>query len=296
MPEPQRVTSSTLRDWPLPSPGTDKEARGSVVVVGGSRETPGAVVLAGEAALRVGAGKLQLATSRSVAPHVATLVPEALVRGLAESDRGEIVAAATDEVLALADGAAVVLVGTGLLAPGSAADLLEAVLPRLDVPVVVDALGSAYLTRHPDGVRHLDGRCVLTLNQVEVMRTLGEGGGADGVDGAEDVELSRRLAARSNAVVLCGGPRKVVACPDGEVFVVEEGDAGLGISGSGDVQAGLVAGLMARGADPDQAAVWGAFLHGAAGQRLAESVGRVGFLARELPPVVPALVDGLGGA
>ncbi len=65
---------------------------------------------------------------------------------------------------------------------------------------------------------------------------------------------------------------------------------------SGDVQAGLVAGLVARGAEPAQAAVWGAFLHGAAGQRLAESIGRVGFLARELPAAVPALMEGLGGA
>lgn len=293
MPDARRVTPSVLRQWPLPEPGAGKEARGCVLVVGGSRETPGAVVLAGEASLRVGAGKLQVGTASSVARDVAVQVPEALVRGLAESDAGEITPDARDDVAELASGAAVVLIGTGLMAPQPAVDLLAAVVPSLDVPVVVDALGSAYLTRTPDGLHHLDGRCVLTLNHGEVLRTLGEDPDQDDVD---DVDVSLRLASRTRAVVLCGGPRKVVATPEGEVHLVEEGDAGLGISGSGDVQAGLVAGLLARGAAPAQAAVWGAFLHGASGQRLAESVGRVGFLARELPGAVPAVVQSLGGA
>ncbi len=298
MAEPTRVTPSVLRNWPLPAPGPDKEARGAVVVVGGSRATPGAVMLAGEAALRAGAGKLQIGTTRSVAATVATLVPESLVAGLAESEGGEIVPDARDDVLGLADGAGVVLAGTGLLRPETAADLLAAFVPSLDVPLVVDALGSAYLTDNPEGVHHLAGRCVLTLNQHEVVRTLGDEDVAAAEEAGEldDVDAATRLAARTRAVVLCGGERKVVATPEGDVYVVEEGDAGLGVSGSGDVQAGLVAGLVARGADPAQAAVWGAFLHGAAGQRLAESIGRVGFLARELPAVVPALMQGLGGA
>lgn len=298
MAESTRVTPSLLRDWPLPAPGSDKDARGSVVVVGGSRETPGAVVLAGEAALRAGAGKVQVGTVRSVATTVATVLPEGLVRGLPESETGELTADARDDVLELADGAGVMLAGTGLMRPDSAADLLASFVPSLDVPLVVDALGSAYLTGEPDGVRHLAGRCVLTLNQHEVVRTLGDDDVAAAEEAGEldDVDAATRLAARTHAVVLCGGPRKVVATPDGDVYVVEEGDAGLGVSGSGDVQAGLVAGLVARGAEPAQAAVWGAFLHGAAGQRLAESVGRVGFLARELPAAVPALMEGLGGA
>jgi hydroxyethylthiazole kinase-like uncharacterized protein yjeF len=296
--ESTRVTPAVLRDWPLPAPGSDKHARGAVVVVGGSRETPGAVVLAGEASLRAGAGKIQIGTVRSVATTVAMLVPESRVVGLAESEAGEIVPDARDDVLDLAAGAGVVLAGTGLLRPDSGADLLSAFVPSLDAPLVVDALGSAYLTEKPDGVRHLAGRCVLTLNQHEVVRTLGDEDVAKAEEAGEldDIDAATRLAARTRAVVLCGGPRKVVATPGSDVFVVEEGDAGLGVSGSGDVQAGLVAGLVARGADPAQAAVWGAFLHGAAGQRLAESVGRVGFLARELPAAVPALMEGLGGA
>ena len=93
--------------------------------------------------------------------------------------------------------------------------------------------------------------------------------------------------------MLCGGTRKTVVAPDGRCWLVSAGGTGLGVSGSGDVQAGIVAGLLARGADPAQAAVWGAWLHGTAGDRLAVEVGPVGFLARELPARLPGLLAGL---
>ena len=92
MPSPEStvVTPQLLRDWPLPDPSGGKEARGSILVIGGSAETLGAVVLAAEAALRAGAGKLQVATAASVAPFAALALPEALVRGLPETDGGAI--------------------------------------------------------------------------------------------------------------------------------------------------------------------------------------------------------------
>jgi NAD(P)H-hydrate repair Nnr-like enzyme with NAD(P)H-hydrate dehydratase domain len=67
----------------------------------------------------------------------------------------------------------------------------------------------------------------------------------------------------------------------------------LGVSGSGDVQAGIVSGLLARGADPAQAAVWGGYVHARTGERLAAAVGLVGYLARELPGQVPAVLGEL---
>jgi ADP-dependent NAD(P)H-hydrate dehydratase len=102
------------------------------------------------------------------------------------------------------------------------------------------------------------------------------------------------LARRTRTVVSCGGPVKVVA--DGtELWRVEAGNPGLGTAGSGDVHSGIVAGLLARGAEPAQAAVWAAFLHATAGDRLAERVGPVGYLARELPGELPGLLGELAG-
>ena len=109
------VGPALLRTWPLPSAGDSdsKEDRGRVLVVGGSTQIPGGVSLAATAALRAGAGKLQVATVASVAPIVAAALPEALVRGLPETG-GTIGADAVLAVRDLAAGAGAVLIGPGM--------------------------------------------------------------------------------------------------------------------------------------------------------------------------------------
>ena len=274
--EPEVVTTATLREWPLPEPAGDKESRGRVLVAGGSLTTPGAVLLAGEAALRVGAGKLRLATAAACAPHLAVSVPEAAVHPLPVDGDGVLAGSAAEALRALADDVDTLLVGPGLKSPDAVVALLEGVLPGLRTAVVLDALAAAYVTEHPDG---LPPGSVLTVNPGELEHT--------------GLGTPRDAAARTGAVVLCGGTEKHVAAPDGRTWVVSNGSPGLAASGSGDVQAGIVAGLLTRGAEPAQAAVWGALLHALAGERLAGSVGRTGFLARELPPVLPQLLQEL---
>jgi ADP-dependent NAD(P)H-hydrate dehydratase len=284
--DPTTVTPATLRDWELPDPGTDKESRGQLLVVGGSTQTLGAVLLAGEAALRAGAGKLAIATVEAGSAALGVALPEAQVLGL-RSDGPHLAASTADEVVERAEAADLVLVGPGFADPGASVALLERVLPRLSCPVVLDALGSAYLTEHPEGLHHLDGRAVLTVNPGELARTAGR----DEDEVARDpVAAARAVAARSRVVVVCGGSSKHVVVPSGEVWVVEGGGPGLGVSGSGDVQAGIVAGLLARCHDPAQAAVWGAYVHARIGERLAAAVGTVGYLARELPSQAPAVL------
>src|SRR3954469_11951895 len=101
--EPTIVTPEVLRKWQLPEPTGDKNSRGSILVIGGSSETLGAVVLAGEAAMRAGPGRVQVATVASVAPFAAAALPEALVRSLPETDAGAISADAADAVRDLAE-------------------------------------------------------------------------------------------------------------------------------------------------------------------------------------------------
>ena len=288
------VDAATLRDWPLPEPGSSKHARGTVLAVGGSARVPGALQLGGEAALRAGGGKLQVLTTASVARQVAVSLPEALVERAEEGDSGDIVPEAADRVVELAEGARAVLTGPGITSPEAATALLSRVLPQLhDVAVVVDALGSACLTDDISVLHHLDARAVLTLNPNEIALTLHR----DPDDVEDDPQgAARDLAREARAVVLLGGSTKHVAHPDGRLWTVHRGCPGLGVSGSGDVQAGLVTGLLARGAEPHQAAVWGAWLHGRAGEVLAEQVGPLGFLARELGAVVPRLLVEPDGA
>jgi len=288
MPSPETivVTSAVLRDWPLPPPGPSKNA-GRTLVVGGSCQNPGAVILAAEAALRSGARKLQIATVADLAPHVATALPETLVRGLPNRPDGDLAVGAAKGILELADGCSSVLLGPGFQSADAAILLLEAVLPHLDATVVIDALAMAYITEKRDGVAHLGGRVILTPNESELAHTLQ----VDSSQVEEDpVSNALSLAMSAQAVVVSGGEQSWVAAPEGQVWGVQSGHRGLAVSGSGDVKAGIIVGLCARGASPAQAATWGAHLHGRAGERLAASVGRFGFLARELPAQVPRIL------
>jgi ADP-dependent NAD(P)H-hydrate dehydratase len=283
------VDAALLRGWPLPDLGSDKEERGRLVVVAGSRQTPGAGLLATEGAFRVGAGKVQLATAESCATTLAVAAPELMVSGFPEDDGGSLHPDAADDVVESADGCTVLL-GPGFTDPEVSDALVRRVVPRLAGTVVLDAIATAYVTDNHEEVAALDATVVLTVNPGELAHCLG----LDEEEVSADLAAhTARLAARTRAVVTCGGPVKVIAHRD-ELWRVEAGNAGLGTAGSGDVQAGIVAGLIARGGEPAQSAVWGAFLHAAAGDRLAERVGPVGYLARELPGQLPGLLADLG--
>ncbi|MCA1710260.1 MAG: NAD(P)H-hydrate dehydratase [Actinobacteria bacterium] len=284
--EAPAVTPRLLRGWPLPEldDSGSKHDRGTVLVVGGADSTPGAVLLAGLAALRVGAGRLQVATVRATAVGLGIALPEAMVVGLPAGSSGSVSPAAADELAQRAEGAETVVLGPGLLDVDEAGELLQALLPQLRCrSLVLDAVALVALAGRPKLLSGLD-RVVLTPNSGE-MAALLDGDELDGRDAAAAV------ARRYGAVVSTAG---WVVQPDGRAWRDEAGGVGLGTSGSGDVLAGAVGGLLARGAQAEQAAVWGQYLHAAAGDRLSGRLGRLGFLARELLDELPAVLTSLG--
>jgi hydroxyethylthiazole kinase-like uncharacterized protein yjeF len=272
------ITPQLLRDWPLPEPGGDKRSRGTVLIVGGSRDTPGAVLLAGVAALRAGAGRLQLAVERSTASALSIAVPEAKVVGLPER-YGNV----PDAVLELSADADVIAIGPGLDDVDETAELMRKVLDAAakDAPVVLDAYALGALSNDESLIAGRLQPVLLTPNVTEAGRLLGDEPGDDLATAA------RALAGRYHAVIALHGH---IAAPNGGGWREESGDIGLGTSGSGDVLAGIMAGLLGRGADPAQAACWGAHIHAVSGQRLMPRYGRTGFLARELVDEVAASI------
>jgi len=164
------VTAALLRDWPH-----DTSPRQTVLVVGGAAVAPGAVILAGTAALRAGAGTLQLATAARHASAAGLSVPESMVVALPETDDGD-VSRTADEVLAdYLPGARVVVIGPGLTGVEETGALLDRLLPRVheDARVVLDAYALGALSRDPGLVKPVHDRLVLTPNTTEAAYLLG---------------------------------------------------------------------------------------------------------------------------
>ncbi|MFL6632529.1 MAG: NAD(P)H-hydrate dehydratase [Massilia sp.] len=296
---PRDVDTSLLRTWPLPVPSNDadKEDRGHVLVLGGSREMPGAVILAATAALRAGAGKLTIATGRSVAQLVALAIPESRVLGLAENDAGGFTVEAVAALDPLADKISAILIGPGMQDETATARLVHALLPRLDgsdTKVLLDAEAMGAVLHPPTGNPpfRFDTPVLLTPHAGEMAHLTGIA--KDEIGAAPDRHAAE-AAQHWNAVVALKGARTVIAAPGGERWQHEGGNVGLATSGSGDVLGGIIAGLAARGAGLAQAAAWGVALHARAGERLAERLGRLGYLARELCDVIPALLEQAAG-
>jgi hydroxyethylthiazole kinase-like uncharacterized protein yjeF len=298
--EPIELNPALLRRWPLPQPGFDgdKEARGHVLIVAGSAEMPGAAMLAGEAALRAGAGKLTIATAASIAPQVGAAIPEARVIGLGETTAHGFLADSARRLGELAGKADALLVGPGMQDEGACVELVHHLLERFEgIRTVLDA--TAMCAVHPRGEPHLldetvDWEQFRFPSPVLLTPHAGELARLTGVErrGIEQEPHSAALssAERWNAVVALKGATTVLAAPDGKVWQHQGGNAGLAISGSGDVLAGIIVGLLGRGATLEQAAAWGVVLHAAAGEQLALRCGPLGYLAREIAAEVPALL------
>jgi ADP-dependent NAD(P)H-hydrate dehydratase len=282
----KELTRFALRDWPLPQHdgGSDKEDRGSVLVIAGSREIPGAAILAATAALRSGAGKLTIATVASVAASVAIAVPEARVIALPENPAGEVLPEAARLLEKVSCRAAAALIGPGLMEGQGNTAFVETLLGFLkDTAVILDAAamdvvlnGQAFdqpvlLTPHAGEMAHLTGRSK---------------------DDVQDngLQIALDMAARHNAVVALKGATTFIVSSAGAGWRHAASIPGLGTSGSGDVLAGIITGLAARGAPLEQAAVWGVLLHAAAGKRLSGHNGPLGFLARELLVEIPVVM------
>lgn len=287
---PVAFNASFLRAHPLPDPGeaTDKGERGTVLIVAGNIQTPGTALLAATAALRVGAGKLQIATPRSTAPYVATAMPEALVVGIAETPDGEIDPDEIEQLVDLAGCAHAVVIGPGLVDETVAVRLSCALFDANEEALfLIDAAAITGLRNRPEALRSLGGRLVLTPHAGEMATFLCIEKAAVTAD---PVAAGCRAAAATGGVVVMKGSDTHICQADGSVWTCEGGGVGLATSGSGDVLAGIVGGLLARGASPLLAAQWGTYLHAEAGRQLARERGRIGFLARELTDVLPALL------
>lgn len=285
------LDANWLRAHPLPrhAHDIDKNARGRVLVVGGSRNVPGGVLLTAEAAFRAGAGKVTIATIASLAVPLGLAMPECGIVPLAEAD-GQIIDGA-DMVADLAAQHDAIVIGPAMDDAEAADTLLAALLPMLSPakPLLLDAAALRAASRYGSALCARDGNTILTPHEGEMAALVGEDRAAVAADRDRAVEIA---ANRFGATVMMKGQTSLLR--HGYVQLAYAGGGiGLATGGSGDVLAGLVSALAARGMEPLHATAWGIWLHGEAGRRLAETVGPLGYLARELLPLIPGLMRGV---
>jgi hydroxyethylthiazole kinase-like uncharacterized protein yjeF len=278
------LDESALGEHPLPPVvDGDKETKGRILIIAGSRDVPGAALLAAHGAMRAGAGKLRITTVESISVPLGIAMPEAMVVGLGEDEAGGFAGSAARELGEQASRVDAVVAGPGL-AQGDACDEIARALLNTNAALALDAA----LLHALEPLRYERETPPVLLPHAGELASL--------LDCDEEkierdpIGCGLRAAELYRSVVLVKGVTSHVVTPDGDAWRYEGGAPGLGVSGSGDVLAGIVGGLLARGAEPLSALLWAVWLHGEAGAALAKKVGPIGFFARQIPDEVPALL------
>jgi NAD(P)H-hydrate epimerase len=267
-----------------------KGSFGHVLVVAGSEGKTGAAALAALGAGRAGAGLITVACPRSLNDILEVKCTEAMTVPLPETAGRAHTLEALDELAALAAERDVVALGPGIGQQDETVALVREAVSRIERPMVIDADGLNALADDVTRLRDRDAPTVLTPHPGEAARLLGRPAAELNRD---RIGAARELAERSGAVVLLKGAATVVADPAGRVYVNPTGGPALAAGGSGDVLTGVVAALLGQGVAALEAAALGAWLHGAAADRLAERSGPAGALATDLANELPAAADAL---
>jgi NAD(P)H-hydrate epimerase len=274
------VAASALHDVPRKARDSTKYSAGSVLVVGGSRGLTGAAMLTALAAFRADAGYVTVAAPESSLPVLEARLLEAVKRPLPEDSSGRLLPRSADAILEAAAKADAVAIGPGLGRSDGTVELVRILLEQLDLPVVLDA----------DALWNLEpfsraAPTVLTPHAGELSRLLGIDAGAVG---AHRLDAVRRAASRFGSVVLLKGGDTLVARPRGGVLVSLYGEPSLASAGTGDVLTGVVAAFLAKGLEPQLAAVAAAVAH----QRASvEAPQRSGLVASDLLDALPRALD-----
>jgi len=267
---------------------------GRVLVIGGSDEMIGAPVLAGTAALRTGAGLVQIAIPKSVLPAALSITPELIGLGLIGESASD-----HPRLLEAAESADAIVIGPGLGTGSAAESLLMEILASFR-PTVVDADGLnllANLKHWPKASFHA--RAVLTPHPMEMRRLsmllppaeagAWPGGGKIPSDEPEREAIALLAARIFGQIVLLKGHRTIVT--DGaRIFVNQTGDSTLAKAGSGDILSGMIGCLLAQGMEPFEAACLGAHLHGSAGEAAGKACGIRSAMGRDVIDQIGAVL------
>lgn len=254
---------------------THKGTYGHVAIIAGSPGRSGAAVMCARGAIRTGVGLVSVMTDA----ETAKLVHAASIESMTYSD---------DDLQAFLHGKSAALVGPGLRDDEDAYEQTRAIVSAIELPMIIDASAlNAFAHRAAELNPHHRPR-VITPHPGELARLLNRD--AKSIN-ANRIDAAREAARATQCVVVLKGFQSLVAEPDGSVFVNPTGNPGMATGGMGDVLSGIIAALLARGADPVDAACTGVYLHGLAGDLLRDEFGDTGLAAMDLAERIPKAIQ-----
>jgi len=284
--EAEWLTESLLHSW-LPQRGgsAHKGSEGHLLVIAGSRGMTGAALMCASAAIQMGAGLVTTVCPQSLLPIYAGGVWEMLTLPVAETPEGSIALEAYEGIFGRENKYTAVVIGPGMGRHPSTAEFIRKVARQADLPILAD--GDALSALTPERLGERKAPWVATPHPGEMARLFGA---TVAEVQADRWGFARRLAASETGVAVLKGAKTVIAAQGRPLYVNPTGSPAMASGGMGDVLAGMIGGLLARGLPPVEAAACGVYLHGLAADGLVHETGTEAARATEVMAGIPRAV------
>lgn len=270
--------------FPRRKKDSNKGTYGKAFIIAGSMGMMGAAVMSGLAALRSGAGLVELAVPACIQSQVAPSLMEAIVRGMDDEEDGTMSYMSAEKILKFIKHASGYAVGPGLSKSSGLLKLLGRIIEEAEVPGVIDADGLNLLAQDMELLNRAGCNMIVTPHPGEMARLTGMS-----IDFIQKnrIDCARDFSMKHKVVTVLKGANTVVASPEGEVFINATGNPGMARGGSGDVLTGIIVSLLAQGIKALDAAKAGVYIHGLAGDMASCEKGEYGMKAGDIIDNIP---------
>lgn len=254
-----------------------KGSFGTAFLICGSYGMAGAAILAAKAALRSGVGIAKCLLCKEIYSPFTTSVPEAVCIPQKQTKKGTL--KYSKNILNYIKGSSALLFGCGVAVSPDTLKILSDIIKNCEIPMVIDADGINLLSKNIELLKKSKAPIILTPHPAEMARLLGCS--VKEIE-ADRIETARRFATEYDLILVLKGANTIVALPNGEIYINNNGNPGMATGGSGDVLSGILVSLLAQGLSPDDATKAAVFLHGEAGDRAAARKGERGMLPSDI--------------
>lgn len=269
---------------------THKGNYGHLLVLAGSPGKTGAAAMACMTAMRVGAGLVTLGIPRSLNDIMEVKLTETMTVPLPETEFRSLGLDAFDEIAEIITGMQALVMGPGISTAEETGKLMRKLLTSVRIPMVIDADALTALSVKVEILKDAEPPLILTPHPGEMARLTGLSSNAVQED---RVEVSRNFAIEYGVCLVLKGSRSIIAQPDGTIHINPSGNPGMASGGTGDILTGLIGGLVCQGFSPPSAAIAATYIHGYAGDLVAEEKGEMALIATDILEKIPCVLKEL---